>query len=90
MSPPQAASVNARALQVLWPAFLLAGVLELLVFALVDPVDLRWPGGASIELPRQAIYSAAFFVFWAVIALACTITAQLTRSASEVNAGERF
>ena len=65
------------ALQILWPAFLMAGVLEVLVFALVDPRDLHWLGGAPIEASRQAIYTLAFLAFWAVIAAAGAITALL-------------
>jgi hypothetical protein len=65
------------ALQILWPAFMLAGVLEVLVFAMVDPGDMRWFGGAPIDASRQAIYSLAFFAFWAVIAIAAAITALL-------------
>ena len=65
------------ALQILWPAFLMAGVLEVLVFALVDPRDLHWLGGAPIEASRQAIYTLAFMAFWAVIAAAGAITAVL-------------
>ena len=33
--------MSPRLLQILWPAFLIAGVLEMLVFAVVDPEDLR-------------------------------------------------
>jgi hypothetical protein len=65
------------ALQILWPAFLMAGVLEVLVFALVDPRDLHWLGGTPIEASRQAIYTLAFLAFWAVIAAAGAITALL-------------
>jgi hypothetical protein len=37
-----------RALTVLWPAFMMAGVLEMLVFALVDPQQLHgWGVDAS-------------------------------------------
>jgi len=66
-----------QTLQILWPAFLMAGVLEVLVFALVDPQDLHWLGGAPIEASRQAIYTLAFLAFWGVIALAAAITALL-------------
>ena len=38
-----------RVLAVLWPAFLMAGVLETLVFALVDPAGLHWFGGTPME-----------------------------------------
>ena len=59
-----------------WPAFLAACVLELIVFALVDPHDLHWAGDA-LELSRQAVYTAAFFAFWAISAVACAVTVVL-------------
>jgi len=55
---------------VLWSAFLMAGVMEMIVFALVDPESLRWFGGDTLDLAPRAVYTIAFFVFWAVIALA--------------------
>lgn len=69
------------ALQILWPAFLMAGVLEIAVFALVDPNDLHGLSGAPLEVSRQAVYTVAFLVFWAVIAVASAITVLLTRPA---------
>ena len=77
MQPRRADGLARAALQVLWPAFVMAGVLEIGVFALVDPSELHWPGGAMVELSRQAVYSLAFLVFWAVTALASAITALL-------------
>jgi hypothetical protein len=77
MQPRRAESMARAALQVLWPAFMMAGVLEIGVFALVDPSELHWPGGAVVELSRQAVYSLAFLVFWAVTAMASAITALL-------------
>ena len=68
------------ALQILWPAFLMAGVLEVLVFAFVDPRDVHWLSGAAIGLSRQAIYTLAFLAFWAVIGMAGAIVALLLRS----------
>jgi hypothetical protein len=63
--------VNARtALQILWPAFVAAAVLELLVFAHVDPADVHTLAGAPIELSRQAVYTMSFFGFWVVTAAA--------------------
>jgi len=53
-----------RWMAILWPSFLMAGVLEMLVFALVDPADLHWHG-ADLDWSRPAVYSAAFFVFLA-------------------------
>jgi hypothetical protein len=63
-------------LLIAWPAFLSACLLELLVFAVVDPVDLR-----GIDWPRQAVYSAAFFVFWAASALAVGLAIVLGQTA---------
>jgi len=75
-----------HAMIILWPAFLMAGVLEVLVFALVDPGELHWFGGARVDLSRQAIYTLAFLVFWTVIAAAAALTTVLAASADEINA----
>ena len=72
-------------LQILWPAFLSAGLLELLVFAHVDPSDVHTVAGAPIELSRQAVYTLSFFGFWVVVALACALTWALLRRAVEIN-----
>ena len=69
--------MSRRALQILWPAFLVAGVLEMLVFAAVDPGDLRWFGGAPIVASAQAVYTVAFLLFWGAIATAGAVTALL-------------
>ena len=51
-TPPADArpAMTRRALQILWPAFLAAGVLDALTFAVVDPDDMRWFGGAADRL----------------------------------------
>lgn len=53
-----------------WPAFLAACLLEVLVFAAVDPIQVHWPGEAT-QPSRQAVYTLAFFSFW-LIAVACS------------------
>ncbi len=73
-----------RLMWVVWPAFLLAGVMEILVFAMVDPHDLHWFGQA-LELPRQAVYTLAFFAFWIITAASSTLTILLAMPAAEVN-----
>lgn len=73
-----------RALQVLWPSFLVAAVAEMVFFALFDPQDLVLfgePLGAS----RMTIYAAGFFFFWAVASGASALTLVLRRPAEEVN-----
>ncbi|MEY3654618.1 MAG: hypothetical protein RL739_2788 [Pseudomonadota bacterium] len=73
---------------VMWPAFLAAGVLEMLVFAVIDPEDMRWMG-QSLAWPRQAVYSVGFFVLWGLTAIASSLSLMLSRSSESVNlAGE--
>ncbi|HMO47906.1 MAG TPA: hypothetical protein PKB14_17970 [Rubrivivax sp.] len=62
-------SLRHRWMSALWAAFLCAAVLEMLVFALVDPQQLRWFGGETIDLSPLAVYTLAFFVFWAITAV---------------------
>jgi len=78
-------AVKQRVLQILWPAFLVAGVLEMLVFAVINPHDLRWFGGASIGWEPVAIYSVTFLMFWAAIATAGALTALLAHAADELD-----
>jgi len=76
-----------RALQILWPAFLMAGVLEMLVFAVVDPAELHWFGGPAIGWPLQAIYTVTFLIFWALISTAGALTALLSTPDCDVASG---
>jgi hypothetical protein len=71
---------------VAWPAFMVAGVLEIAVFAFVDPHGLHTLGGEALELSEAAIYSLAFLLFWGSTCAACLLTVMLERSAEEVNA----
>ena len=66
-----------RALLILWPAFLMAGVLEMMVFAVVDPTTMQWFGAEPLGWSRSAIYSVTFFLFWGAIATSGAITALL-------------
>jgi hypothetical protein len=75
-----------RVASIAWPAFLGAGVLEMAVFAFVDPATLSLPGGEALGLSPTAVYSLAFFVFWAAAAAACALALLLARGADEVNA----
>ncbi len=76
-STPPAPAFARQALMILWPAFVMAGVLEMLVFAVVDPGELRWFGADPIEWSRSTVYSVSFFIFWGVIAISAAITALL-------------
>ena len=67
---------------VLWPAFLMAGVTEMLIFAHLDPQELL---GDGVELSRIGAYSLAFFVLWLLMACSSALTCLLQRSADEIN-----
>ena len=69
---------------IVWPAFMVACVLEALVFAMVDPRDLHW-FGEPIQISREGFYTLAFVVFWAVAGVSSALTAMLAMSPREVN-----
>ena len=73
------------ALRILWPAFLAAGVLETIVFAVVDPADLHRFNGPPLNWSLQAVYTVAFLVFWAAIATASATTALLLVKPAALN-----
>lgn len=64
---------------ILWPSFLAACLLEALVFAIVDPAELHWPGHLGTP-STPAIYTAAFFAFWGSCALCSRIVLWLVES----------
>ena len=63
-----------RALLILWPAFVMAGVLEALVFVVVDPGTLHWFGADPLTWSISAVYSVTFLIFWGVISTSAAIT----------------
>jgi hypothetical protein len=72
-------SLVQRIVVVLWPAFFTAGVLEMGVFAVLDPDHMTWFGSDPIGWSRQAVYTVTFFIFWGAIAAAAGMTAFLMR-----------
>ena len=66
-----------RLLLILWPAFVMAGVLEALVFVVVDPGTLNWFGAEPLNWSASAVYSVTFLIFWGVIATSGAITQML-------------
>lgn len=73
-----------RLMWIAWPAFLVAGLMEVLVFAMVDPQDLHW-FGHPLALSREGVYTLAFFAFWILTMLSSALTALLAMSPFEVN-----
>ncbi|MEI7443571.1 MAG: hypothetical protein WCK28_01675 [Burkholderiales bacterium] len=70
---------------VLWPAFVAACMLETVVFAAFDPHDFTVFGWQVDAEDRNAVYSVAFFTFWAISAATGVVTWALSRPSDEVN-----
>ncbi|MBC7435532.1 MAG: hypothetical protein H7332_05630 [Bdellovibrionales bacterium] len=66
-----------------WSAFMAACVLELMVFALVDPMDLGWAGLHPLW-SRQGVYTVAFFAFWVIVMASNCITMALCGPTAQV------
>ena len=73
-----------RAIQILWPSFIVGGVGEVLFFTVFDPKEL-YLFGEPTSLSRLAVYSLGFFSCWAFAAASSAFTCFLQRSADEVN-----
>lgn len=73
-----------KIMAIVWPAFLAACLLELLVFALVDPRDVHL-AGQTPGWSGQAIYTAAFFAFWGVCMAASALTVLLQVPPAQVD-----
>ena len=72
-------------MSVVWPAFLGAAVLEMLIFALLDPIELHLPLVGRPNSP-MVIYTAAFFLFWIGTTVASVLTAVLCERGDSVDA----
>lgn len=76
---------RAQALLVLWPAFVAAGILEMLVFAWVDPGTLAGiHADGATPWPRSAIYSLTFLTFWLVVSASTAVTLWLAASTAHL------
>jgi hypothetical protein len=73
-----------RLMWIAWPAFMAACMLELMVFAVVDPLELQW-SGHNLGWSRQSVYTFAFFAFWFVSMGACALTTLLRMDPAELN-----
>ena len=58
---------------ILWPAFIMAGVAEVVFFTIIDPKQL-YLFGQPVELSAIATYSIGFLLFWLVCAGSSLIT----------------
>jgi hypothetical protein len=73
---------------VLWPSFLAACLASVPFFAAVDPDLLRDAGPHLFaHFDRKAGYAIGFFFFWAIGALASTLSVYLIRSSRRAGRG---
>lgn len=89
MDKPQVADLSKptalrRLVTVLWPAFLAAGVMEMLVFAFVSPSELHWRY-TGLDVPPAGIYTLAFFAFWGVTSVSSWLTLALSVPRNKLN-----
>ena len=68
---------------ILWPSFLMAGAASAVVFALVDPLDVRFLG--HLQSDRMTVYTVGFFVFWAMAALSSALTLRIAPRGVELD-----
>ena len=73
-----------RLMWIAWPAFLVAAVLEFLVFAVLDPDSLTLFGERA-GWSREAVYTVTFFIFWGLTMLSSALTTMLAMSPFEIN-----
>lgn len=63
---------------ILWPSFLMAGILEILVFGLLDPNDINW-FGQPLNLSHAGIYTLGFFCFWLITTFSSALSIFLAK-----------
>jgi len=68
-----------RVMQVVWPAFLTAGMAELVFFSIFDPFELHF-FGQPLDWSREAIYALGFFGFWGLGIASSTLSLFLAQS----------
>ncbi|GAB3264395.1 hypothetical protein [Chitinimonas naiadis] len=73
-----------KSILVLWPSFLVAGIVNSLFFTLFDPLDLMVSGEPIFD-SRVVAYSVGFFVCWLFAGLSSGLTLFFERDGAEVN-----
>ncbi len=67
-----------------WPAFLVAAVLEMMVFAVLDP-EMLTLFGERAGWSRYAVYTVTFFIFWFMMMASSALTTLLPMAPVAVN-----
>lgn len=82
--PEPKGSCLRNAVLILWPSFLAACMLEGVVFAMVDPGEVNWPG-LVVQPSRQGVYTVAFFMFWSITMACSSLVLWLAKPELQVN-----
>ena len=69
---------------VLWPSFIVAGVMDIVFFTLFDPLELLYEGAPLFE-SRMGAYSLGFMAFWLFAAGSAGLTLFFQRDAADIN-----
>ncbi len=67
-----------------WSGFLGAALLEMLIFAVLDPAEFHLPL-LGPHASNMSIYAAAFFIFWVGTSMSSALTAILLRKSVKAN-----
>lgn len=73
-----------KLIQILWPSFLVAGVVEAIFFTVINPSELYF-FGSPVRLDAITTYSIGFFAFWLICAASSLTTIYFQRTANEIN-----
>jgi hypothetical protein len=74
-----------KAIWILWPSFIVAGVAEVVFFSVFDPLELHMLAKIVGMESRLAWYTIGFVMFWAFAAASSAFTCFLQRTAEEIN-----
>ena len=75
-----------KCMVIVWPAFMVAAALEMMVFAVLDPESLALLG-EQVDWSRNTVYSVTFLIFWCMFMVCSAITLQLAHPGRDVNRG---
>jgi hypothetical protein len=74
-----------KAIWILWPSFVVAGIAEVVFFTVFDPIELHMVATVFGMPNRLAWYTIGFLLFWAFAAASSAFTCFLQRTAAEIN-----
>ena len=73
-----------RAIWILWPSFIVGGMVQVIFFTVFDPQEL-YLFGEPTTLSLLGVYSIGFFLCWAFAAASSALTCFLQRGPQEIN-----